>query len=145
MSDKRAVPRGSQYVSFDGSGLTLLLVDDHESSRLSLERLLLRRGFKVIQSDTVRGGLSALARHRIDILLADIGLPDGSGYELLEKIDPKAPMASIALTGFGTVQDLEMSRKAGFSIHLTKPIRMEALDTALGEALQQLRSKGRLG
>ncbi len=145
MNDFSANPQtgNGSYKPVDGSGLSILLVDDHESSRVSLERLLVRRHFKVLQSDTVKGGMAAFARHHFDLLIADISLPDGTGYDLIRAIKPKAPLVSVALTGHGSAGDIEQTSKAGFAIHLTKPIRMEVLDKALKEAVRILRASSK--
>jgi signal transduction histidine kinase len=111
--------------------LRILLVDDHEPSRTSLAQLLRRRQFEVLTAGSVASALELAARSDIDILLSDIGLPDGSGYELMKALRPRRHLKGIAITGYGMDQDISLSKEAGFVTHLTKPVRREALDAAL--------------
>ncbi len=69
--------------------------------------------------------------------ISDIGLPDGTGYEVFRAILKHSPKAKgIALTGYGMDKDLVSSKESGFSMHLTKPVRIEALDGALTEVVE---------
>jgi CheY-like chemotaxis protein len=73
-----------------------------------------------------------LARaNEFDLLVSDIGLPDGAGYQLMEELRQHCPIPGIALTGYGMEQDVSRSQAAGFAVHLTKPVRVEVLDAAL--------------
>lgn len=109
----------------------VLLVDDHEATRNALSFLLQRRHFEVISAGSLTEALAAAKRGGIQLVVSDIGLPDGTGYELMERFAKPAGVKGIALTGYGTEQDVELSERAGFTAHLTKPIRVEALDEAL--------------
>jgi CheY-like chemotaxis protein len=61
------------------------------------------------------------------VVVCDIGLPDGSGLELVRRISANGPVAAIAMTGYGSARDLELSAQAGFAAHLTKPIAVDKL------------------
>jgi len=74
--------------------------------------------------------IKALERE-LDVLLCDIGLPDGSGYEVISQAKRKQPIKAVALTGFGTEEDLRRSKKAGFDLHLVKPIDLHELQIVL--------------
>jgi CheY-like chemotaxis protein len=77
--------------------------------------------------------VKALDSEKFDVMLSDIGLPDGSGYSLVVQAKQKQPaIRAIALTGFGTDQDARFSREAGFDFHLTKPLDFHELRTLLG-------------
>jgi CheY-like chemotaxis protein len=66
--------------------------------------------------------------------LCDIGLPDGSGYEIAAHARTKGHIKAIALTGFGTEQDVQRSKEAGFDFHLVKPINFQELRSALDQS-----------
>jgi PAS domain S-box-containing protein len=102
--------------------LHLLLVDDHDDTRHVLARLLSKSGHEVATSDSAQGALKLLESDRFDALISDIGLPDGSGYDLVREAKRLQPLRTVALSGFGTEEDVRRSREAGFDYHLTKPI-----------------------
>jgi len=63
--------------------------------------------------------------------LCDIGLPDGSGYEVISQARQKRPIHAVAITGFGTEEDIRRSKEAGFDFHLVKPVDLHQLQTVL--------------
>jgi len=76
-----------------------------------------------------------LEEQKFDVLLSDIGLPDGSGYALVGQAKQQQPsIKGVALTGFASPQDVRFSHEAGFDFHLTKPVDFHELRTVLGEA-----------
>ncbi len=109
----------------------VLVVEDHEPTRVALARLLRRRGYNVTVADTLATARAVLERQSIDLLVSDIGLPDGSGMTLMAEVRERHGVPGIALTGYGMADDVERSRSAGFTRHLTKPIRVESLEAAL--------------
>lgn len=115
----------------------ILLVEDHAATRLALERLLTRRNYFVRMAACVADARALAEDGKFDILISDVGLPDGNGYELMEEIGPRYALRGIALTGYGMEQDLARSRRAGFSAHLTKPIRAQELDAALARVIEE--------
>jgi CheY-like chemotaxis protein len=92
-------------------------------------------GFEVTTASTVSAGLAALRSTPFDLLLSDIGLPDGSGYDLLRQTPPDHRPPAVALSGFGMDEDLERSRQAGFLDHLTKPVDAAHLESVLLRAV----------
>ncbi len=111
--------------------LRLLIAEDHEATSAIMGRLLKRRGYSVTLASTVKLALEILEHTPIDLLVSDLGLPDGTGGELMEKIREKRNLPGIALSGYGTDSDVGRSRAAGFSLHLTKPVDIERLDLAI--------------
>ncbi|HEX8522307.1 MAG TPA: response regulator [Tepidisphaeraceae bacterium] len=109
----------------------ILLVDDHADTNRAMKRLLERLGYEVSTADSVASALAAAESVPFDLLISDIGLPDGSGLELIEQLRKKRPVKGIALSGFGMEEDVKKSRAAGFQDHLTKPINFTRLETAL--------------
>jgi PAS domain S-box-containing protein len=109
----------------------LLLVEDHEPTRAALAQLLKRRNYDVVVASCVREALSAAAEAEIDVVVSDIGLPDGNGYDLMSELRRTGNRVGIALTGYGMDHDIVRSQTAGFAVHLTKPVTIQALDRAL--------------
>jgi len=120
-------------------GVRLLVVEDHLDTLATLTRLLERRGYVIRSAGSIKEALEVAREYDFDVLISDIGLPDGRGTELLEQlihIRPQAPLA-IAMSGFGMDDDLERSRQAGFAEHLTKPIEFTALHQAISRLAQR--------
>lgn len=115
------------------AGLRLLVVEDHRDTLETLTRLLKRRGFEVRTAGSVTEALAVAHEYDFDVLVSDIGLPDGRGTDLLDQLTAqrgKVPPA-IAMSGFGMEEDLERSYTAGFAEHLTKPVDFSALHQAI--------------
>lgn len=115
-----------------GQTRRILLVEDHEATRTTLERLLIRRNFEVVSAASAEEAVRvASIKGDIDLVISDIGLPDATGYELLARLRNGRKLRAIALTGYGNGEDLARSKAAGFSTHLVKPVAVAALDNAL--------------
>jgi CheY-like chemotaxis protein len=114
--------------------MRVLLVEDHEDTNRSLTQLLRRRGYHVQSAQTVQGALEAAARETFDVLVSDIGLPDGTGIDLMEKLKHDHGIFGIALTGFGMEDDLRKSHEVGFNHHLVKPVDLNRLDALIQQA-----------
>lgn len=126
-------PVPAKHIS--GKGIHILLVEDHEPTRAGLTHLLLRRNYKVTSAGSLSEARELLQRGSFNILISDIGLPDGNGCDLMEESRDRWHVKGIALTGYGMEEDVNRSYSAGFSAHLTKPIRIESLDDALTIAM----------
>jgi signal transduction histidine kinase/HAMP domain-containing protein/ActR/RegA family two-component response regulator len=113
--------------------MRILLVEDHEDTNRSLTSLLRRRGYQVKSALTFQSALELGAKEKFDVLISDLGLPDGSGIDLIQKLASKPPLG-IALTGFGMEQDIRKSREVGFHHHLVKPIDLNKLDALIQES-----------
>ena len=115
--------------------LRVLLVEDHADTSAALERLLGRRGHEVHTAGSLAAVLQRLAGgERFDVLISDLGLPDGTGHDVLRAVRDKQSIHAIALSGFGMEHDLERSFQAGFSDHLTKPVNLSELEAAIAKA-----------
>jgi PAS domain S-box-containing protein len=116
-----------------GSGrpLRLLLVEDHEPTRVAMRELLRRRRYEVADAASLAEARDLAARQAFDVLVSDIGLPDGDGYTLMRELKASSGIRGIALTGFGMKEDVERCRAAGFTTHLIKPVNVQTLDEAL--------------
>jgi HAMP domain-containing protein/signal transduction histidine kinase len=117
--------------------MRILLVEDHEDTNRALTSLLRRRGYHVRSALTFQSALELSAKEKFDVLISDLGLPDGSGIDLIQKLHSKPPLG-IALTGFGMEQDIRKSREVGFQHHLIKPIDLNKLDSLIQEGAPSL-------
>lgn len=120
--------------------LRLLLVDDHFDTRGVLSRLLTRCGHEVATADSAQGALKLLESGRFDALISDIGLPDGNGYNLVREAKRRQPLKAVALSGFGTEEDVRRSLEAGFDYHVTKPVDLNGLRSLLQKITKGKRS-----
>ena len=109
----------------------ILVVEDHSATRLSLTRLLSRRGYVVTAAGSVNDALAKAEENIFDLVVSDIGLPDGDGYSLMTQLRDRHDLTGIALSGYGMEQDIARSRAAGFTDHLIKPVSAQALDRVL--------------
>src|SRR5205823_11708343 len=85
----------------------LLLVEDHSDTARALVRLLESRGYEVASVATVNAALQAVEHEEFDLFLCDLGLPDGTGLELIEKLRKKCDTLTVPLTGYGMRHDVE--------------------------------------
>lgn len=113
------------------SPLRILVVDDHKDTLRSLKILLTQLGYEVTSAGNVAEALQLSQEAKFDLLLSDIGLPDGSGLDLMKEIRESQGINGIALSGLGMEEDLQRSREAGFCAHLTKPISLDRLHAAI--------------
>jgi CheY-like chemotaxis protein len=118
------------------TGLRILLVEDHEPTRSTLAHLLVRRYYHVVTAATVAEARNLAHAQHFDLLISDIGLPDGNGYDLMAELRQRSNLRGIALTGYGMEQDLTRSQDAGFLAHLTKPVRIQSLENAIIAAVK---------
>jgi signal transduction histidine kinase/CheY-like chemotaxis protein len=113
----------------------LLVVDDHHDTCIGMKMLLERRGYQITLAHTVDQALEKAEAEKFDLLISDIGLPDRSGYELMQELRARSKLRGIAMSGFGMENDILKARAAGFSEHLTKPINFDRLDEAIRSLL----------
>jgi CheY-like chemotaxis protein len=108
----------------------ILLVEDDGDSLEVTRRLLERDGHVVATAMCLKTAIDS-AGQGFDLLIADIGLPDGTGIDLIQHLKTAGPVKGIALSGYGMRADVESSRAAGFMEHLTKPIKFDDLRSAI--------------
>jgi DNA-binding response OmpR family regulator len=104
-------------------------------------KLLAARGHRVTVAHDMKSALERIEAGGFDVVISDVGLPDGSGTEIISK--SKNRLVGIAMSGFGTDADARRSLEAGFSQHLIKPVTMEKLDAALQAAMNGPARDGR--
>ena len=100
----------------------ILFVEDHEDTRLVMQLLLQSCGYGCTCAGTCAEAIELAGTRRFDLLIADIGMPDGDGLDLLACIRSMYPINGIALSAYGMPADIERARAAGFKRHLLKPV-----------------------
>lgn len=112
--------------------LRILLVEDHEDTARIVSLLLRKAGHEVRRASTVASAKRLAETESFDVLLSDLGLPDGSGHDLMRHLVATGrSMPAIALSGYGTAGDIQRSLSAGFAEHIVKPVSFEMLQTSL--------------
>ncbi len=119
-----AVPREVPRVAVP---LRLLLVDDHVNTLQTLGVVLRRDGHHVITATNIAEALGAAAANKFDLVISDLGLPDGLGTELMKTLRATYGLRGIALSGYGMEADVARSHEAGFTVHLVKPVPLAEL------------------
>lgn len=120
------------------SALRLLVVEDHEHTLEILSRLLRRAGHAVATAGSVAAARELAAGQTFDLLISDIGLPDGNGNELMEHLHATHGLRGIALTGYGMEEDERRALEAGFVAHLTKPVDFAQLRRTVDQVAARL-------
>ena len=113
--------------------LLVLLVDDNTDTLRALGRVLKTMGCDVVAAVSAETALAAASDRRFDVMLSDIGLPGRSGWDLMRDLRLQQNIPGIAISGFGSEEDIQRSREAGFRSHLVKPISFADLRNALDE------------
>jgi CheY-like chemotaxis protein len=111
--------------------LRILLVEDHEDTLHLMMRVLELSGHTVKPETTIAGALHAATSHTFDCVISDLGLPDGSGIDLIRQLLAHGPVKSIALTGAAELDNADECLEAGFTKHLTKPVDLKTLEATL--------------
>jgi CheY-like chemotaxis protein len=111
--------------------LRILLIEDHVDTARATARLLERSGYKVVWAEGVAAALRLAESQPFDIVVSDLGLPDGSGFEVMQRLKERYGVPGIALSGFGMEGDILRGREAGFLEHLVKPVDVATLDQTI--------------
>jgi CheY-like chemotaxis protein len=128
------------------TALRILIVDDHVDSARSLTRLLRHEGHLVITAHTMTGAMTlVVGQQPVDVVLSDIGLPDGDGCELLRRLRSfygGRDLPAVALTGLGDEALIDECREAGYRGFLMKPVIFEQVLGAIRGARADIRPLG---
>jgi PAS domain S-box-containing protein len=127
------IAMGSEGRQKPAKSLRILLVEDHGDTRRTLSRLLSHFGHQIFVADNRQSALEIVQSQKFDVVLSDIGLPDGSGYDVISEAKRRQPIKAVALTGFGTDEDIRRGKEAGFDFHLVKPVDFHELRTVLNQ------------
>lgn len=126
-----------KHTNRDSPSMRVLLVEDHVDSARVLVRLLRHFGYDVTHAHDIASALRIARQSSFDLLISDLGLPDGSGHDLIRQLAAERPIAGIALSGYGMEADINCSREAGFLEHLTKPVTLEQLQAAIERVINR--------
>ena len=118
--------------------MRIFVVENHRDTREYMQMYLEMLGHTVLTADSMTRALTALPLADCDVLLSDIGLPDGDGWTLLRRLQVPRPIYAIAMSGFGMGSDQLKSEEAGYRHHLLKPINPKDLDAVLLKAALEL-------
>jgi CheY-like chemotaxis protein len=113
----------------------ILLLEDNRDMAEALSLSLRSRGYEVKVAHSIRAALKT-DFSTVDLVISDIGLPDGGGLTFVRKLHQKVNVRAIALSGYGTERDVQASQEAGFLMHLTKPVDLATLVAAIEEAMK---------
>lgn len=116
------------------SSLRVFIVENHPDTLLYLRRYLEQLGNTVHVAPDMTSALALLPTLEVDLLLSDIGLPDGDGWELLRQLGTDRGFLAVAMSGCGANADKAKSRSVGYRHHLIKPFLPDELDPLLDEA-----------
>ncbi len=116
-----------------GKSLRILVVEDHGDTLQALSRLLTHFGHEISVAEGAQSAQEIIDSKEFDVVLCDIALPDGDGYDLIAEVKRKRPVKAVAITGFGTEEDIRRGKEAGFDFHLVKPVDFHELRTVLGQ------------
>jgi CheY-like chemotaxis protein len=114
--------------------LRLFLVENHEDTIKYMRLFLEQLNYHIRVAPDMTTALRDIPNSRCDVLISDIGLPDGDGWQLMEKLGSNRPPIAIAMSGYGTGNDQQKSREVGYSHHLVKPFTPEVLLAVLRDA-----------
>jgi signal transduction histidine kinase/ActR/RegA family two-component response regulator len=118
--------------------LRLLVVEDHPPTREVLTTLLQIARHQIKTAGDVASARQLAETHVFDLVLSDLGLPDGNGLDLMIELRDRYGLEGIAVTGYGMEEDLRRSRDAGFREHLVKPVTLDELSAAIARASEAL-------
>ena len=118
--------------------LRVFIVENHPDTLKYLRMYLEETGHVVQSARTLAEALAALPEADADVLISDIGLPDGNGWDLLHDVRLPRPIYAIAMSGLGMNADRARSSAAGYRHHVLKPFSPDELDTMLEEAAREL-------
>jgi PAS domain S-box-containing protein len=116
--------------------LRILLVEDHADTGLAMSRLLEARGHQICMADSVSSAKELIEAADFDLLLCDLGLPDGTGIDVISHLRRLRATPAIALSGFGMEEDLVRCIDAGFDLHITKPVNIKQLEASIERLIE---------
>jgi two-component system, chemotaxis family, CheB/CheR fusion protein len=120
--------------------LSILVVEDHADTATALAQLLDSEGHAVTTAGTLADAVALYRQRPFDLFITDLGLPDGSGHDLLRQLRQIRPARGIVLSGYGMDADIARSSVEGFEEHLIKPVNIRRLVAAISRIAQDIGS-----
>jgi CheY-like chemotaxis protein len=134
-------PHGMTADRPDFYPLRIFVIEDHRDTLEALQISLERSGHVVFSARSKAEAHREIPRANCHVLISDINLPDGNGWDLMQELGKLCPDYAIAISGYGMKADRERSAESGFRHHLVKPVSAQKLDTLLQEATTELKEK----
>ena len=122
-----------------------LIVDDEARALSAMTELVEKEGFSAVAAGSLSEARERLAQTRPDVVLVDLMLPDGSGLELLQEMEPAKRPEVILITGFASVDSAVAALRTGVLDYLTKPVDIRRLKTVLANVSRTLALKAEIG
>jgi CheY-like chemotaxis protein len=116
--------------------LRILVVEDHADTAYGLKMYFNAKGHEVYVALDMKTARQIAAEKPFDILLSDLLLPDGNGWDLLRELKARGPIRAIAVSGYNSPEDIARSHEAGFLMHLAKPVAMAEVNRVFAEAMK---------
>ena len=116
---------------FDFFPLRIFVVEDDNDALAAIQIYLEQLGHIVFSARSKAEALKKIPRANCDVLISDINLPDGNGWEILEEIGNLRPNYAIAISGYGTKADRQRSAESGFRHHVVKPVFPDSLNDVI--------------
>lgn len=108
-------------------GLRVLVVEDHEDTAWAYRNILDHLNCEVRMAGTVAEALDILLKESFDVILSDVGLPDGDGVKLIHGVRRFCQTPAIAITAYDSSTDVGNCLRAGFDLHMSKPVDINRL------------------
>ncbi|MBV9876959.1 MAG: CHASE3 domain-containing protein [Verrucomicrobia bacterium] len=134
-------PASNEILPVGLGSLRVLMIEDHEDTAIVMAHMLGDMGHKVVSANSVASAVDILTRETFDLIVSDIGLPDGNGVSLIHAVRSFCQAPAIALTGYGMREDVERCLNAGFNRHVTKPVTFDTLRRTIAEVCAEKASQ----
>jgi CheY-like chemotaxis protein len=116
--------------------LKFFVVENHQDTLDAIKMFLEAQGHTVEIAPDMKSALKLAPKTKFDVMISDIGLPDGDGWQLMERLREEIPgLKAIAMSGYGMRADLAKSEAAGYAAHIVKPFGPMELDAALKKVM----------
>ncbi|HUF91976.1 MAG TPA: ATP-binding protein [Candidatus Limnocylindria bacterium] len=129
-----------EFKRLDLAGVTVLVVDDEADARDLVALVLTECRAGVVTAGTAEEALAAVERYRPDVMVSDVGMPDVDGYELLKRVRGLGharggSLPAVALTAFARSEDRTRALRAGYLLHIAKPVEPTELAAAVASVV----------
>src|SRR5436190_4312482 len=116
--------------------LKFFVVENHQDTLDAIKMFLEAQGHTVEVAPDMKSALKLAPQAKFDVMISDIGLPDGDGWKLMKQLREEIPgLKAIAMSGYGMRADLAKSEAAGYAAHIVKPFGPMELDAALKKVM----------
>ncbi len=121
--------------------LRVIVVEDHAATAEGLRSFLTSIGYHVYIAPDAASARALVKAVEFDVLVSDLKLPDGTGWDLMEELSAEGPIAALAMSGYNSPADIARSKRVGFLDHIAKPLAPEELSAAIDRAAASSRAQ----